>query len=90
MLLRARAIETQAYVIAAAQIGRHNEKRVSYGRSLIVNPWGEIIAQLPSVDEIDPQSISPAIVTADIDIDYIDKVRTQIPLLRRTDIYPEV
>ena len=45
-LLRARAIETESYVIAAAQVGQHNEKRASYGHSLIVSPWGEIVAQL--------------------------------------------
>ena len=43
-LLRARAIETESYVIAAAQVGQHNEKRASYGHSLIVSPWGEIVA----------------------------------------------
>ena len=45
-LLRARAIETESYVIAAAQVGQHNEKRASYGHSLIVSPWGEVVAQL--------------------------------------------
>ena len=46
ILLRARAIETQAYVIAAAQVGQHNEKRTSYGHSMIVDPWGKIVAEL--------------------------------------------
>ena len=40
ILLRARAVECQSYVIAAAQAGRHNEKRESYGHSLIIDPWG--------------------------------------------------
>ena len=42
VLLRARAIETQCYVAAAAQFGRHNEKRSSYGHALIVDPWGKV------------------------------------------------
>ena len=48
VLLRARAIETQTYVIAAAQAGVHNEKRSSYGHSMIVSPWGTVLAQLDS------------------------------------------
>ena len=44
-LLRARAIETQCYVVAAAQTGKHNEKRSSYGHSMVVDPWGAVIAQ---------------------------------------------
>ncbi|PWY80627.1 nitrilase [Aspergillus heteromorphus CBS 117.55] len=83
-LLRARAIETQSYVIAAAQSGPHNEKRRSYGHSLIVNPWGEIVASLE--DEYQ----EPQIAVADIDLDLLAKVRKEMPLLRRTDIYPEV
>lgn len=42
-LLRARAIETQCFVVAAAQCGNHNDKRSSYGHSLVVGPWGEVI-----------------------------------------------
>lgn len=83
-LLRARAIETQSYVIAAAQAGPHNEKRRSYGHSLIVNPWGEIVAQLE--DEYQ----EPQIAVADIDFDLLTKVRREMPLLRRTDVYPEI
>ncbi|KAG5984199.1 hypothetical protein E4U55_005739 [Claviceps digitariae] len=48
-LLRARAIETQSWVVASAQVGRHNEKRASYGRSLVVDPWGEVRARLGGV-----------------------------------------
>ncbi|OJJ49370.1 hypothetical protein ASPZODRAFT_150266 [Penicilliopsis zonata CBS 506.65] len=83
-LLRARAIETQSYVIAAAQAGPHNEKRRSYGHSLIVNPWGEVVARLG--DEFS----EPQIATADIDLSLVAKVRAEMPLLRRTDVYPEV
>src|ERR1700760_3675057 len=45
-LLRARAIETQSYVVAAAQVGQHNEKRASYGHSIVVGPWGDVLAEL--------------------------------------------
>ncbi|KAJ6084031.1 hypothetical protein N7486_010831 [Penicillium sp. IBT 16267x] len=83
-LLRARAIETQSYVIAAAQAGPHNEKRRSYGHSMIVNPWGEIVAELgEDYDE-------PQIATADIDLSLVAKIRQEMPLLRRTDLYPEI
>ncbi|CAD7971965.1 unnamed protein product [Amoebophrya sp. A120] len=44
VLLRARAIETQCFVLAAAQCGKHNEKRASYGHALVVSPWGEVLA----------------------------------------------
>ncbi|KAL2799582.1 carbon-nitrogen hydrolase [Aspergillus keveii] len=83
-LLRARAIETQSYVIAAAQAGPHNEKRRSYGHSIIINPWGEVLAKLG--DEYE----KPQIATADIDLDLLAKVRREMPLFRRTDIYPEI
>ena len=45
VLLRARAIENQCYVIAAAQTGKHNDKRMSYGHAMIVDPWGAVVAQ---------------------------------------------
>ncbi|KAJ5387995.1 hypothetical protein N7509_010536 [Penicillium cosmopolitanum] len=83
-LLRARAIETQSYVIASAQAGPHNEKRRSYGHSMIISPWGEVVAQLG--DEYQ----EPEIVTAEIDLDLVAKIRREMPLLRRTDLYPEV
>ncbi|KAJ9294106.1 hypothetical protein DTO271G3_7234 [Paecilomyces variotii] len=83
-LLRARAIETQSYVIAAAQAGPHNEKRISYGHSMIVNPWGEVVAKLGG------EYKEPEIATAEIDLDLVTKIRTEMPLLRRTDVYPEV
>ncbi|KAN0069764.1 Carbon-nitrogen hydrolase [Elaphomyces granulatus] len=84
VLLRARAIETQSYVVAAAQSGPHNEKRISYGHSMIVNPWGEVIARLGG------DYMEPEIAIAEIDLDLITRIRTQMPLLRRTDVYPEV
>lgn len=83
-LLRARAIETQSYVVAAAQAGPHNEKRRSYGHSVIINPWGEVVAQLGD------EYLEPKIATAEIDLDLLTKIRREMPLHRRTDLYPEV
>jgi predicted amidohydrolase len=53
-LLRARAIETQCYVVAAAQTGKHNDKRSSYGHSVIVDPWGTVVAQCAEGEYIFP------------------------------------
>ncbi|KAI5293409.1 Carbon-nitrogen hydrolase, partial [Ascosphaera acerosa] len=98
VLLRSRAIETQSYVVAAAQAGRHNGSRVSYGRSMIVDPWGTVLAALPGVgaegklpvEAAAAAAIAPAIATAEIDLAYLERVRVQVPLARRTDVYPEV
>lgn len=78
-LLAARAIECQAYVIAAAQVGQHNEKRESYGHSIIISPWGETIAELGGEYKGEAE-----IITADIDLDRVKEARSKIPLLRRT------
>lgn len=78
VLLRARAIETQSFVIAAAQVGRHNEKRVSYGHSMIVDPWGVVVADVGSKED------EPEIATAIIDPSLIAKIRREMPLARRT------
>lgn len=83
-LLRARAIETQSYIVAAAQVGAHNEKRRSYGHSMIVDPWGQVVAKLGG------ESHEPEIATADVDFELIEKIRREMPLLRRTYVYPEV
>ncbi|KAK0616452.1 carbon-nitrogen hydrolase [Immersiella caudata] len=83
-LLRARAIETQCYVIAAAQVGRHNEKRVSYGHSMVVDPWGVVVSELGDAEG------EPEIATAEISQDMLKKVRREMPLARRTDVYAEV
>ena len=78
-LLRARAIECQSYVIAAAQVGAHNEKRISYGHSIIIDPWGEVLAELSGEKKDEPE-----LIFADIDLDRIATVRKEQPLLRRT------
>lgn len=71
-LLRARAIETQAYVIAPAQHGRHSEHRASYGHALIADPWGQVIAEVPEGD---------GYALADIDPGVVAQVRQEIPSL---------
>ncbi len=71
-LLRARAIETQCYVLAPAQHGQHNAKRRSYGHSLVVDPWGEVVAELEDGD---------GVLLADIDPDRVASVRRQLPSL---------
>lgn len=58
VLLRARAIESQCYVVAAAQAGRHNEKRESHGHAMVVDPWGKVLA--------DAADASPSLITAEI------------------------
>src|SRR5262245_2781642 len=52
LLLRARAIEDQAWVVAPAQWGRHNEKRESYGHTLVVDPWGTLVDERPTGDGV--------------------------------------
>ena len=84
-LLRARAIETSSWVIASAQAGQHNDKRASWGHTLVVDPWGSIVAQVPDV-----LTDQPTFVLADIDHDITSEVRTGLPLHRRTDVYPEI
>ncbi|MCF6320895.1 MAG: carbon-nitrogen hydrolase family protein [Rhizobiaceae bacterium] len=72
-LLRARAIENGAFVIAAAQGGEHEDGRNTYGHSLIINPWGEIIAEL---DHDNPQ-----VLICDIVLSEVNAARTRIPSL---------
>jgi len=72
VLLRARAIENQAFVIAPAQCGRHSEDRSSYGRSLIVDPWGVVLAQAAD---------RPGAVVADCSRDAQDEIRAALPCL---------
>jgi len=72
VLLRARAIENLAFVLAPAQCGRHNESRSSHGRSMIVDPWGVVIAQ--AADE-------PCVLVADCPAERQDRVRASLPAL---------
>jgi predicted amidohydrolase len=71
-LIRARAIENQAYVLAPGQWGKHPRGRTTYGKSVIVDPWGEIIAQC---------SEGEGFAAARLDFAYQDRVRTALPSL---------
>jgi deaminated glutathione amidase len=73
VLLRARAIETGSFVLAAAQGGLHESGRETYGHSLIVSPWGEVLAEAGT---------DPGIVMAAIDLAEADQARARIPALR--------
>lgn len=73
VLLRARAIETGAYIFAPAQCGDHPGKRQTFGHALIVNPWGEVIADAGE---------APGFVMAEIDPAAVDKARAGIPAWR--------
>ena len=70
-LLRARAIESAAFVIAAAQCGVHEDGRQTYGHSLVVDPWGSILLDMGDL---------PALACVDLDLDAIKRVRQQIPV----------
>ena len=72
VLLRARAIENQCYVVAAGQIGDHDPGRTCFGRSMIIDPWGTVIAQAPD---------TTGIVTAEIDLERLEEIRTTLPSL---------
>jgi predicted amidohydrolase len=72
-LLRARAIENQAYVIAPGQFGQSRSSFETHGHTMIVDPWGKILAELAH---------GPGVVTAEIDLDYLEKVRAELPALR--------
>jgi predicted amidohydrolase len=78
VLLRARAIENQAFVLAPAQCGQHAVDRASYGRSMIVDPWGIVLAQAGD---------APGVIVADCDFEALARVRAAIPALanRRLD-----
>jgi predicted amidohydrolase len=78
VLLRARAIEDQCYVVAAAQIGDHDLGRTCYGRSMIVDPWGTVVAQAPD---------TTCVTFADLDVNRLATIRAELPSLanRRLD-----
>lgn len=121
VLLRARAIETQSWVVAAAQVGRHHPfeeggKRVSYGHSMVVDPWGKVVVELKGVEDVnngnDDSSVENSSMSSrsagkakqdkkeerweavdgaagelgifEVDLDYVTKVRGEMPLVRRT------
>lgn len=80
VLLRARAIENQAFVVAPAQWGQKADGRWTYGRSMIVDPWGTVLSQCPDRD---------GYALASLDLDYLDRFRNEFPALanRRPQAY---
>ncbi len=72
VLIRARAIENQVYMIAAGQCGVNSPTRTTYGHSMIVDPWGKVLAAA---------SDEEAVILADLDFDYLENVRKRIPCL---------
>jgi deaminated glutathione amidase len=72
LLLRARAVENQAFVVAPAQWGRKADGRWTYGRSMIVDPWGTVLATCPDRD---------GYAMATMDLDYLERLRTEFPAL---------
>ncbi len=80
LLLRARAVENQAYVLAPAQWGQKADGRWTYGRSMIADPWGTVLAQCPDRD---------GYALATLNLDYLDRLRAEFPALanRRPETY---
>ena len=70
-LLQARAIENQVYIAAPGQVGQHNKQRRSFGHSVIIDPWGKILALAPEEE---------CVICAEIDLDYIREVRRKMPV----------
>ena len=73
ILLRARAIENGAFVVAPAQVGHHDDGRDTWGHSMIVGPWGEVLADMGGTD--------PGVVVVDLDMGQVTAARRQIPSL---------
>jgi predicted amidohydrolase len=71
-LLRARAIENQVYVVAPNQFGKNPKSFETHGHSMIIDPWGKIVAVLPD---------GPGFVISEIDLDYLSRVRCELPCL---------
>jgi predicted amidohydrolase len=70
------------YVIASAQVGAHNEKRTSYGHSMVVDPWGKVLIDLTG------EGKEPEIAVIDIDLDFQEKIKKEMPLQRRMSVNP--
>ncbi|MXO85361.1 carbon-nitrogen hydrolase family protein [Altererythrobacter aurantiacus] len=81
VLQRARAIEASAYVVSAAQVGKHEDGRETYGHSLVVDPWGEV--------QLDLGGEMPSLGFADISKKRIAHVRQQVPSLKNRREIPE-
>jgi predicted amidohydrolase len=84
----ARAIESQCYVLAAAQYGKHNAKRESFGHALAVDPWGKVVGDAGGYpfegdgddNNTDDVEEPPTIIICEIDVDQIESVRERLPI----------
>ena len=81
VLLRARAIEAELFVIAAAQAGHHEDGRATYGHSLVADPWGELLLEMGG---------EPGLGFAEIDLDRIAEVRARIPVHQHRRTIPSI
>ncbi|WP_313138026.1 carbon-nitrogen hydrolase family protein [Paracoccus jeotgali] len=79
VLLRARAIENGAFVVAAAQVGNHDDGRQTWGHSLVVDPWGKVMVDMGGTD--------PGLEVIDLDLGQVRRTRDQIPSLRNQRDY---
>ena len=73
ILLRARAIENQVFMIAPNQFGKHNEELQTYGRSMIIDPWGTVLAKA---------SDGEGVITAELNMAQLEKIRSRLPCLQ--------
>lgn len=80
ILLRARAIEAGVFVVAAAQCGRHEDGRETYGHSLVIDPWGNVVLDMGD---------GVGVAFADLDLAKVDEVRGRIPAIRHRRKVPE-
>ena len=81
VLMRARAIEAAAFVVAAAQVGRHQDGRETYGHSLVVDPWGKVL--------LDMGGEGPGVGFADLDLAAVEEVRRRLPAIHHRREIPE-
>lgn len=81
VLMRARAIEAELFVVAAAQAGHHEDGRATYGHSLVADPWGELLLEMGG---------EPGLGFADFDLDRITEVRARIPIHQHRKSIPPV
>jgi predicted amidohydrolase len=85
VLLRARAIENQCYIVAACQVGKHNEKRDSYGQSIIIDPWGTVLSECSKKGEDPTHSLITRNTTPNIDF-----VNTTSHAVFGNEVVPEI
>ena len=80
ILLRARAIEAGCYVIATAQVGQHEDGRITYGHSVVIDPWGEVLLDMGE---------NAGLGLAEIDLSRIGDVRGRVPAIANRRIIPK-